>query len=76
MRRRNISGLVAPNGPGSERDLASDQRDPKDRQSLEDSDALRISPNAHPKSNHGDRDNEREKPMRHLQPDLEGVHVR
>jgi len=76
MRRGDVSRLVTPNCPGPERNLAGNQRHPKDRQSLERSDALRVSSNTETKCNHGDRDKKREKPVRHLQPDLERVHFR
>jgi hypothetical protein len=52
MRRRDIRGLVAPNRPGAERNLANDQRDPKVRQTLEHGDVGRISPNPQAKCNY------------------------
>src|SRR5438876_12288057 len=72
---RDIGRFVAPNGPSAKRNLANDQGDPKDRQSPKRSHVARFSPNPKTKYNHGDGDDQREKPMRHLQPDLERVHV-
>src|SRR5437016_13314463 len=74
MRRRDVGSLVAPNCPSSQRDLTSDQRDPPDRQSLQRNKTRRISPAAERKSDYRDSDNKGEKPMRHLQPDLERRH--
>src|SRR5216110_2066609 len=75
MRRRDVGSLVAPNCPSSQRDLTSDQRDPPDRQSLQRNKTRRISPDAERKSDYSDSDNKGEKPMHHLQPDLERSHV-
>jgi len=76
MRSGNVGRLVTPNCPSPERNLARNQRNPEDRQSFERSDALRVFPNTDTKCNHSDRDKKREKPVRHLQPDLERSHVR
>src|SRR6266513_3801261 len=75
MRCRDIGRFVAPTSPSPERKLANDYGDPCYRQSLERGDARCISPNPKTKRNHDDGDDQREKPMRHLQPDLERVHV-
>src|SRR5439155_26350554 len=75
MRRRDVGSLVAPNCPSAQRDLISDQRDPPDRQSLQRNKTRRTSPDAERKSDYSDSDNKGEKPMRHLQPDLERSHV-
>src|SRR6266480_3575138 len=75
MRCRDIGCFVAPNGPSPERNLANDQGDPCYRQSPKRGDALGIAPHPKTKCNYGDGNNRREKPMRHLQPDLERVHV-
>src|SRR5437773_6725690 len=75
MRRGDVGRLVAPNCTGPERNLARNQSQPKDRQSLERSDVLRVSSNPETKCNHSDRDKKREKPVCHLQPDLERSHV-
>ena len=76
MRRRDISGLVAPNRPRPERNLANDQADPKDRQLGYTRDTAPISPNTQTKPNDRNCNQQREKAVRHLQPDLERVHVR
>src|SRR5439155_6994538 len=75
MRRGDISRLVTPNCPCPERNLAGNQRHPEDRQSLERSHAPRVSSNTETNCNHSDRDKKREKPVCHLQPDLERSHV-
>ena len=76
MRCRDIGCLVAPDRPSSERNLADNQRDPQDRESLKRCKTRRISPNAKSERDHSNRDNEREKSVRHLQPDLECGHIR
>src|SRR5215472_17551863 len=76
MRGRNISCFVAPDCPGTEAKLATDQYDPQDRQSLQNNKARRIPPDAKTKRDHSDGDDEREEPVRHLQPDLECSHIR
>ena len=76
MRGCDVGRFVGPNGPGPERDLASDQCDPKDRQSFEHNQVWHVPPDAKTKRNHPHGNNERKKAVRHLQPDLECSHIR
>ena len=76
MRRRDIGCFVAPDRPGAERNLADDQCDPKYREFFKRCKTRCSSPNAKSKRDHSDRDNEREKSVRHLQPGLECGHIR
>ena len=75
MRGRDIRGLVAPNRPGPKRKLKEQESDPPDRQSPQRRDSARVSPNPQTESEHGESDNQREKAMRHLQPNLKRGHV-
>src|SRR5206468_6341966 len=76
MRRGDVSGLVAPNRPRAERQLNEKKCDPPHRQFLERGNLARVSPNARTKCNYTERNQQRDKTMYHLQPNLEGVHVR
>src|SRR6266487_3711426 len=76
MRRGDVSGLVAPNRPRAERQLNEKKCDPPHRQFLERGNLARVSPNARTKCNYTDRNQQRDKTMYHLQPNLESVHVR
>src|SRR4030095_9547477 len=76
MRSRDVSGFVAPNCPSAQRQLTEKKYDPPDRQFPERGNLTRVSPNARTKCNHTDSNQQRDKTMCHLQPDLESVHVR
>src|SRR5260370_16886596 len=75
MRGRDIGRLVAPNRPGSKRELTNEQSEPQDRQSPERSQAACIPPRAKAKCNHRNRNQKGKKAVRHLQPDLEAVNI-
>src|SRR5713101_2034380 len=76
MRSGNVGRLVTPNCPCAERQLNEKKRDPPHRQSLERANVWRVSPNPQTKFNYGDCNQQRQKSVRHLQPNLESVHVR
>src|SRR6266550_148429 len=76
MRGCNISRFVAPDCPSTERQLTEKKCDPQHRQPLERGDLWHISPNARRKRNDCGCNQQCQKPVRHLQPDLESVHVR
>src|SRR4029077_6723125 len=76
MRRCDIGCFVDPHRPDAERNLASYQRDPEDRQSLQRSKPRRISPDAKTKVNYRYSDAEPEKAVPHLQSNLKCSHIR
>src|SRR6266480_2088783 len=76
MRGCNISRFVAPDCPSTERQLTEKKCDPQLRQPLERGDLWHISPNARRKRNDCGCNQQCQKAVRHLQPDLESVHVR
>src|SRR5881392_3413799 len=76
MRRGDVGRLIAPNRPCTQRQLNEKKCDPPHRQFLECGNVARVSPNPETKCNHTDYNQQRDKTMCHLQPDLESVHVR
>src|SRR4030095_15359122 len=68
--------FIAPNCPCAERQLNEKKCDPPHRQFLERGNLARVSPNARTKCNYTDRNQQRDKTMYHLQPNLESIHVR
>jgi hypothetical protein len=76
MRSRDVGGFVAPNCPGPQRQLTEKKYDPPDRQFPKRGNSTRVSPNARTKYNYTDSNQQRDKTMCHLEPDLESVHVR
>src|ERR1041385_1228456 len=72
---RDIGSFVAPDRPCAERELNKKEYDPPDRQSPQRPYGWGISPNPQTKYNYRDRDENSEKAMRHLQPNLKRGHV-
>src|SRR5438132_499936 len=75
MRGRDIGGFVAPDCPRSERQLNEKKCDPQHPQSLERGNLTRTCPKARRKRNDCGCNQQREKPVCHLRPDLERSHV-
>ena len=78
MRGRDIGRFITPDGPRSEGELEKKQNDPPDRQPRKNRDSRRILdlPNPRRKRDHADADQQCEKAVRHLQPDLNRIHIR
>ena len=75
MCRGDIGGFVAPNRPRTKHELTKDERDPQDRQSPEQTDFSHVSPDTQKKYDYRDRDKDGNKPVGHLQPNLERAHI-
>src|SRR6266513_4916825 len=76
MRSRDVRRLIAPDCPRSEGELEKEQNDPQSRQSSKNGNRIRVFPNPNTKRNYSDADQQCEKTMRHLQPDLKCVDIR
>src|ERR1044072_34330 len=76
MPRRDVSSFIAPDCPCTERKLNEKKCDPPDRQFLERENLARVFPNARTKRNDADRNQQRDKAMCHLQPNLESIQIR
>ena len=76
MRRGDVRSFVAPNCPSAQCQLNEKKCDPPHRQFPERGNLARVSPNARTKCNYTDRNQQRDKTMYHLQPNLESIHVR
>ena len=76
MRCRDIRRFIAPDCPRSERELEEKQNDPPDRQSPKCGHMARVFHNTNTKGDHSDPNQNREKTVRQLQPDLNCIHIR